>query len=245
MIKLSFIIALAANLVANFPAAVPRYWLIASISVILFTVFFGFSLTLRRWIYFLTPILLFLVFPTLGQFNRRGEEVDWAFHFQSPTEFMSHGDLDGFQSMMNVVNLVELQGISWGGQMLSVFLFFVPRSFWPGKHFSVGSEAAAQAGYHFTTISMPLPGELYANGGMIGAVAGLFILGRLIKNLDYTFGQEASGTRSHSTAIYSILVASFMPILFRGSLLGSFAGFASAIALVVLWRFLSLAFERK
>lgn len=238
LINAAFYIALVANGVANFPTSIARYWLVATAFVFLFTVFYGSFLRMRRSIYVATPLLLFLIFPTLGSYNRRGTDLNMELKIVPPSEYMTSGDLDGFQSILNVVNMVETQGISWGAHMLSVLLFFVPRSIWSGKTFSVGSEAADAAGYHFLTISMPFPGELYANGGFVAVVLGMLAFGMLIRQMDSTFDRASTGERAPYVAVTAILMGAFMPILFRGSLLGSFAGFASAVGLVWGWWYL-------
>lgn len=231
-LKISFAFAAIATFIANFPLSVPRYWLVATLFVIALTAFYDTFVKWRRLIILSTPAILFLIFPTLGSFNRRGDSIQFDLNLVSPLNYMGHGDFDGFQSIVNVLNLVQTEGLSFGGQLLSVFLFFVPRSIWHGKHFSVGSEAAEAAGYQFTIISMPLPGELYANWGWLGALAGMFLFGTLVRRLDATFMRVTASLDHPTIAIGAVLTGAFMPILFRGSLLGTFGGYASAIGLV-------------
>ncbi len=239
LVTTAFFVALLANSIANFPTSIPRYWLVATAFVLLFTVFYRVFVSARRFIYVATPLMLFLVFPTLGSYNRRGSEVDLTFKVVNPADYMASGDLDGFQSILNVVYMVSQEGISWGAHMMSVLLFFVPRSIWSGKTFSVGSEAADTVGYEFLTISMPFPGELYANGGFAAVILGMVAFGMLVRRMDSTFDEAADNRGGPYVATAAILLGAFMPILFRGSLLGSFAGFASAIGLVVGWCYLS------
>ena len=229
------IVAFAGNLLANFPASVSRFWLVATGFVVLLT--WGRSIWERyhRQLMVALPFALYLLFPTLGHFNRHGENLHFDFQYFSPSEYMSHGDLDGFQSIMNAVHMVDERGISFGHHLLSAILFFVPRSLWAGKAEGVGSEAAATAGYVFQNISMPLPGEMFVNFGWPGVVAGLYATGSIVRRMD---GLLVARRGDPAFACASILTAAFIPILFRGSLLAVIAGFAAALFVVAAWKFL-------
>lgn len=242
-VNLAFFLSIFLCLLVNNPLFVARFWLIA--------VMMGFGLTVaggvferhKTLIFASTPALMFLVFPTLGNFNRRGGQLDFTFDLIEPAKFMSHGDLDGFQSMTNIVHLISLEGLSYGTRLLSALFFFVPRSIWHGKHQPTGADAAEAAGYVYTNISMPLPGELYADGGVLLVVIGMFFIGMWLRNFDSIYAKlkhaDLSGHRI-SLPIFTALLAGFAPIIMRGSLLGVIGGIGVAVCLVLLWRLLSI-----
>ncbi|WP_281981761.1 hypothetical protein [Thalassorhabdomicrobium marinisediminis] len=237
--KFAVVAALAANLVANNPLLVPRFWLVATLMAVLLCVFYRSFHRHRRSIYAVSPIAMFYLLPTLGSFNRLGTELDLSWNMMSPAELMSHGDLDGFQSMMNVVRLVDIDGLTFGGRIASALLFFVPRSIWNGKYQTTGAEAAEAAGYSFTSISMPLPGELYADGGVFALALGMFLTGWLLRELDSRYRaylSDITKNQPSSLPMIAVLLAGFAPILLRGSLLAVVSGFLVACGLVVTWR---------
>ena len=130
--------------------------------------------------------------------------------------------------------MVELRYGGW-------FFFYVPRSFWHGKQEATGSMAAEAAGYTFTRISMPLPGELYSDGGFLAVTLGMFFWGYLVQRLDRTFRGfglwHARMRPIHS--MLAILLTAFMPILMRGSLLSVVPGVMISTGIVMLWYYLS------
>lgn len=235
--RMMFYASAVLMLAMNFPLSIPRFMMISIAMVILLTVFNGFLKRRKVWLYVSAPIAMYLVFPFLGQVTR-GSEVESNFFVNSLSESMLHGDFDGFQSIMNVHLMVEEEGLSWGGRLLSAILFMVPRSIWSGKHEHTGADAAEAAGYDFLNVSMPLPGELFSNFGWVGVVVGLFLFGRLISRMDLSVEGGIGGRYAVEIAMIGIILAAYMPILFRGALLGVIAPTATAIGVVVLWGFL-------
>lgn len=232
----ALICAALANLIVNSPIAAPRYFLVAIafvVSVIGFR--HGFN-RFRILAYTSAPMLLYFAFPFLGQWNR-GQNMDGGINSMALSDYMSHGDLDGFQSVMNAVNLTEYYGFGFGNRMVSSAFFFVPRSLWIGKSEATGSEAAAAAGYSFLNISMPLPGELYADFGMLGVALGMLCLGFLLRTTEVRFARL--GVEASTNMVIVAIFAGFMPIFLRGPLLSTIQALVVAAALVWLWGRLS------
>ncbi|MEM1149979.1 MAG: hypothetical protein AAGI03_05410 [Pseudomonadota bacterium] len=223
-------LAFACSMMASFPISAPRYFLIATLYVILT---FGFPAMFRyfkTWIYIGGPVLMFLVFPALGSWNR-GNNQGWQ--SINPVEYLSHGDLDGFQSLMNLVFLLNAEGLAFGGRILSSVFFFMPRSIWAGKAEATGVEAAEAAGYKFTNISMPLPGEFYADFGFLGLILLMFLFGRMIAWLEVSM--RRTGSEIGRRAIIGVVIAGFLPIILRGPLLSTLQASVLAIGLIVAW----------
>ncbi|RNL67218.1 hypothetical protein [Zhongshania marina] len=230
-IIIALLLSVISNAIVNFPLAVPRFYLVAIVFVIMFSAYANFFQKYKVLLGWAIPVSMFLIFPILGRFNR-GDEFESNFDFVSFGEYLTHGDLDGYQSLMNVVHYVGVFGISWGHGLLSSLLFFVPRGFWEEKASPTGQAAAENAAYHFTNISMPLPGELYSNFGYAGVFLGMLCIVRFIHLLDVRFERVASNP---GVSMLTIVFAAYMPIIFRGSLLSTIQGFACSVAAILLW----------
>ncbi|TMQ60608.1 MAG: oligosaccharide repeat unit polymerase [Candidatus Eisenbacteria bacterium] len=73
-----------------------------------------------------------------------------------------------------------------GGTLTDLFVFFIPRAWWPEKPMSYGLVFAQQfmPDVYFTNLtycSPSLAGELYANFHVIGIIAGFWLLGAIMK----------------------------------------------------------------
>ncbi|MDO6586988.1 hypothetical protein Q4543_15855 [Salipiger sp. 1_MG-2023] len=217
--------------IANFPPALPRFWLIATILAVLMSTAKGWFLRWKTALFAAAPLLMFGLFPALQAYNRRSESVNLNVSFTSPLEGMMHGDYDGVQAMVNVFGMVSQEGVTLGSRLLSALLFFVPRSIWGGKHEPTGSEAAEIAGFNFLNISAPVPGELFADFHYVGAIGGMVLFGWLIRALDDGYDEA----RRPVISMMAVILAGFAPIIGRGPLLGVIAAPASALFLVGLW----------
>lgn len=225
--------AVLANFIVNFPLANARYFLVSVAFVVLGTIGLRVFRNRKNYIYILSPVLIYFAFPFLGQWNR-GAGLQDGVAAMSISEYLSHGDMDGFQSIMNAVFYTDLHGFSFGNQISSSVLFFVPRSVWPGKSENSGSLAAESAGYGFLNISMPLPGEFFMDFGMIGVVVGMTVFGLIVKLGDVLFRRMDS--RVYPGTVYATVFASFLPIIMRGPFLATVQAACVAVFIIVTWR---------
>lgn len=123
-------------------------------------------------------------------------------------------DFDGFQQIVNTVTYVERHGYTWGNEVLSAVLFFVPRSLWEGKAASAGAAIARDAGYAFTNLSLPVHAELYLQFGLAGVGLGMIALGYFASRLDDAW---LSDPRSKSAMIAPYMAVAMFGVL-RGPL---------------------------
>jgi hypothetical protein len=88
---------------------------------------------------------------------------------------------DAFINIGVVMEYVQQHGFSYGYQLLSGLLFFVPRSIWPDKPMSsglvVGNQLIEEHGFWFNNVSNPYLAEGYLNFGWIGIILLAFVLG--------------------------------------------------------------------
>jgi hypothetical protein len=91
---------------------------------------------------------------------------------------------DAFSNIMATLDYITKNGFSYGYQLLSAVLFFVPRSIWVSKPIStgqlVGEHLIDNFGFSFSNLSNPLISEGYINFGIIGVLLGAIIFAYII-----------------------------------------------------------------
>lgn len=157
---------------------------------------------------------LVVLFPLLDTFRRSSEAT---FELQGPVESMTTGDFDAFAQIINTVELVASQGLAWGYQLAGPFLFWIPRSIWPGKPIDTGIELAEFKGYGFQNLSAPLWSEFFINFGWVGVIVGMFLVGYLLRVLDSR--AEIRLQLSPLPGVLACITPFYLLILLRGSLL--------------------------
>lgn len=220
-------ITLGAAFIFNNPINVPRFGLL-SLIICLGFVFLNTSSRIVKVGFASAYVLgLMTVFPLLAFYARgaRGQSLETGFS----SYYIQSGDFDGFQSMINIAMYVHHEGLRWGNQILSALFIFVPRSVWPNKSEGTGVIAAEFAGYTFTNISSPLPGEVYADFGFVGVILAGAAFGWILTLLDRTSAQK-----SNLGLIFSLgMAAGFCGILLRGPLVGVIG--PSGLAVLLAW----------
>lgn len=161
---------------------------------------------------------LVTVFPLLDAFRHSTQSGVEA---ESPISSMTSGDFDAFAQLVNTLEFVRVSGITWGNQMLGVFLFWVPRSYWEAKPIDTGILLARFKGYEFENLSAPIWAELFINGGWAFMVLGMFFLGYFLRRLDT--GAERFLTTSRIPPTLGCILPFYLLIVLRGSLLTSMA----------------------
>jgi hypothetical protein len=96
--------------------------------------------------------------------------------------YFYQGHFDGFENLCHAIDYVRDHGIVWGRQLAGALLFWVPRSWWPGK--PIGSAAYIATSYlstsynvTFTNLASPLLQEAYLNFGSVGVVVTFSLAG--------------------------------------------------------------------
>ena len=199
-------------LITLFPTALARnatamYWM-----PVLFLLF---RFMERKNVFVLTMLLgLLVIFPFLENFRH------WKGDFSSvglSFDFMNEMHFDASQNFMI---LLKLDVVTWGRQLLGVFLFWLPRSLWESKPIGSGHFVAEQYS-DFTNISMPFFAEGYINFGYIGILAFVFFLAWFCAYFDSMYW-ESRHRSSRITPYYLLLISSLLFVL-RGDLMSSTA----------------------
>ncbi|MBL8660349.1 MAG: hypothetical protein JNM75_11410 [Rhodospirillales bacterium] len=227
------ILLLPLQAIVNFPGAQSRFWLFGMM-ITLGLMYVSFRSAGRR-LFLLAVFVIgtFTIFPMSQQINR---QEGFNFDIQVPPieEYMTHGDLDGFQTTMNTLVYVDRFGHTYGRQILSAVLYFVPRSIWSGKSLATGNMTSAALGFKFNNLSSPIISELYIDGSFFAVILGAMALGYAYRRLDYLF---TAVNDIGGVTLYRVLVAlicGFTIILMRGALLGVMSPVATSIGSVYL-----------
>ena len=230
--------ALLLNSIINYPLSVPRFWIFGFLISFMWIVF-----PLRRHIHrgaFVAgmTILQFTILPWYSQISRGKGQVDIG--IQSFREYMRHGDFDGFQSIVNIAIYIQESGFELGRNMASIVLFFIPRTLWD-KAEPLGPAAAEFMGYSFTNLSAPIYAELYADFGFLTLVAGMMLFGYGVKRCDVFYDTMIRVKKINVGGLFAAVLAGYMIILLRGSLLGVIANIATLFGMLTI---LSLTSKR-
>ncbi len=88
---------------------------------------------------------------------------------------------DAFANVATTIDYVFKEGFSYGFQLLSGLLFFIPRSLWASKPNStgevIGDYVIEDYGFVYSNLSNPMVAEGYINFGFIGVIVIAFVLG--------------------------------------------------------------------
>ena len=219
-------------LICAFPTGISRYmvaFIYIPILLLLFPrLFRGFTFS-----YILIGSIIF-IFPFLNQF-RDISRLEKISILPSPDMFFS-GHFDAYQNLMQVI---QLNLVTYGNQILGVALFFVPRAVWDNKAIGSGHYLSEVGGLSFNNISMPLLGEGYINFGILGVIAFSIAAGVVMGVLDKVF--DDTRFKTNSRYLYSVYLyfCGALTFVLRGDLLSSFAYVMSGIVSAVLVVFLA------
>jgi hypothetical protein len=198
-------------LIYFYPLAIPRQTLLAGgLSAFYYLSWFG--ILNRKWLIFIIPVAAFIVGPAISNITRFELTSDY---------FPTSPDFDCFQSMNVGLDVINVDGLKWGGNLLASLSFFLPSEL---KFFN---EYHLMESPHFadlleaSNISMPLPVDLYADFGTLGLIAETFLI---FWYLRFAYGRIET-SKTESQRIYRIGTISILlgcwPSLMRGPLLGN------------------------
>lgn len=172
-----------------------------------------FKVLKRENIFVLVMLIgLLVVFPFLENFRHWNGELS---SMSYSLDFMNEMHFDASQNFMIVL---KQEVVTWGRQLLGVFLFWMPRSLWEAKPIGSGHFMAEQYS-DFTNISMPFFAEGYLNFGFIGMILFTIILAWFCAYFDDRFWNHHQEL-SLFAPYYMLLVSSLLFIL-RGDLMSS------------------------
>lgn len=205
------IIFLSLFVLTNFPTGLARLTVAALyIPVALYC----FSVLRHQNIFSIVIVIsLLVVFPFLNSFRYMGQEISFEFNFDQFKEL----HFDAFSMFMRVLSN---DIVTYGRQLLGVFLFWIPRALWPSKPIGSGAYIARLTGERFTNVSMPFFAEGYINGGLVGVILFTVVLGYFVARIDAKHWKY--NVLGYDSFLYFLCIGLTMFIM-RGDLLSSFA----------------------
>jgi hypothetical protein len=217
---------LAVNLFINNPISSPRYWFGTIVLSLIFL--------MARWrskisfSFLMTGIIILLlfIFPFADMF-RYSINIDKSVLQESGSisePLIKKGDYDTFQQLINTTAYVEDNGIAFGNQMLGTLLFWVPRNVWSGKPVPSGVMVAAYKGYEYTNLSMPLWGEAYIDGGILGVILIFVIYGIIVSVIENIYINNYANVPNFLN-VFVPVYAAYQLFMLRGTLMSAFAYF--------------------
>lgn len=228
------IITFTCLLISYSPTATARFSAAASYGGLFLLMF---SSLRKNRVFILTLLVGFLVIlPFLNAFRYISfADIDMFSAIQNVFRHLSDdwlaADYDAYSMLTITVEHVQYYGMSWGKQLLGVFLFWVPRSFWPLKPIGTGAFVSTVLGWRFTNLSAPLPAEGVINFGF-GYFLFAIILGWLMGKLDKAYWGNLD-LRDKNIRKYDLLYPVLIMFFFfmnRGDLLSSTAYMMAYVA---------------
>ncbi len=162
-----------------------------------------------------------------------------AFRYQNATAadsrsleaFFSNIDFDAFSMTSHIIRYTGQNGFSYGDNILSSLLFFVPRSFWSGKSEHLAYYVWPQVRYYrnvwTNNLSSPLFAEGYYAFGLIGAAMITALLFYIFVTLERRAEVSASGSAAQ---LMACLIPMLAIILLRGPLIVGFSEICGNVA---------------
>lgn len=193
------------------PFNTPRFELILAwlpVIVILFPFILKFHI-------FMGGILfgMIVLMPILSLTSRFGSNSLESFEFSS-TKFLLYMDVHTI--LLHTIEYVEKFGYALGSSILSVILFFIPRSLWESKPdvigLVIGGDLYRSGIVGTDNLSGPILADFYYDFGLIGVAMGSILFAYLFR---YLIRLNLS---INNTNLVSIILLASLPILFRGSL---------------------------
>lgn len=200
-------------LLCAFPTGIARF-LVAFIYLPLFLMIIS---SLRKSINLTLMIILsfIFIFPFLNQF--RYFSVDQDIKFIPQLSFFNQAHFDAYQ---NLVEVLRVEFITYGYQLIGVLFFFIPRKIWNEKPTGSGHQLSLNNNYNFSNISMPYIAEGYVNFGYLGFILFCIFLAFLMKRIDTMYLNSSVISFNYSKGIFLCAAIFFM---LRGDLMSSFS----------------------
>lgn len=222
-----FAMTMLASFLVNFPLSTARFY-IASYYISLWVAYDPRLLRKRHGFSYVFLSLLMLLFPFIGLARYGFTKMNYL--LEDPLAVFRNsflaGDFDTYTSFCRTIQYVGDYGTTAGKQLLTVFLFFVPRSVWPGKAVGSGAFIYGQMRYEFTNISCPFIAEGYINFGFAGSMIFIAFLAWLVAVYDNFYWRAktiAAILPINYNAIYYCVFLGLLFFMLRGDLLFSFS----------------------
>jgi len=156
-------------------------------------------------------VILFTIYGALRSFlgSNARDEVQSSGGEAFASELGRLIDHGGFYSLTHILSTFDKANLLYGESIYSTLFFrFIPRNFWPSKPLNYGAyDINNVLGYPGTTqAAITIPGELFANFGLLGVGAGMLLVGYLLSKF-----QDLSRSRRldlfHTSTVASLVIS--------------------------------------
>lgn len=119
--------------------------------------------------------ILIILFPASSLLTHKVNE-DFSSHniVESITNHFYQLHYDSWPNVQAVMEITAREGFYYGGQLLGVIFFFIPRAYWESKPIGtgelIGDYLTTNYSMWFSNLSAPLPAEGYINFGVLGVM---------------------------------------------------------------------------
>lgn len=195
-----------------FPTSVPRF---AMAAIYLPIAIVTIPLLRRKNVFVALMITAILViWPAINIFRTS----DGQYNMQNASELFLSGNMDTYTSLARVL---KYDIVTMGSQLVAVFLFFVPRSYWPDKPLSSGAFLSEQCSLSFDNISCQYFAEGFINFGIIGILGFLLLIAWITASIDNTYWKTTQ--KRNAFTIFYLMSISFLFYILRGALQDSWS----------------------
>jgi hypothetical protein len=185
--------------------------------ILVLYVFYYRRVTSGKFIFYIF-LGLFVFFPFLNIFRYGFKTFEMPNMYDLMFSQLTELHFDAYSNIIATLQYCESHGFAMGYQMLGVLFFFVPRTIWISKPLSsgeaLGDFIATSHALKMNNISNPIISEFYINFGIIGVLAGAWLMACFVNKLE--------STKYKNRLAYS-LVAGYFFMIFRGDLMSAFA----------------------
>lgn len=234
---LIWIILFGLMLLYNFPLAQPRFYLFALVSAV-----FVWLVSFKRYSgYVLYLYLGFALFGSmLFEMVRRLKTTGFEGAFQKgiiSIDYFFKGHFDAYEMLVMTIKSVFETSVTYGHNLLSSVLFFVPRGLWSSKDSGTGHYLVDHfMSRHYLVIndnlSCPLMAEFFLNFHFFGVALGAILYGYVTATLDQNYLFHTSKNLNKQSTVfifgYGFLIGMFLLHL-RGDMMSSLAYISGGI----------------
>ena len=169
---------------------------------------------------------------TFEEIVQTPEIITDEFAFEKLANTYNTINYDAFSNIGTIIEYVSIHGYSYGYQLLSAALFFVPRFFWPDKPGPsgkiVGDYLIDEYGFTYNNLSNPIVSEGYLNFGVFGVIIAAIVLAFFI-----VFFLKWLNRGNELKKVMAFYFAMHLLFLLRGDLTNGFSYYVGTLIGVV------------
>ncbi len=214
--KLVLLILFSLAIITTFPLGMARFE-VAALYIPFFLIVFPLFKGTHVLSITITAGLLF-IFPFLNNFRYFTSNTQIKFGLDFNMFLQGH-----FDSYQNFAIIVLEDIITWGRQLLGVFLFWIPRSIWTNKPIGSGAYISELGHIYFPNASANFFAEGYINFGFLGVFLFIIAFAYFTAIFDKTYWTLIHRDKNNYFKIIYYLIIGMTIFILRGDLMSGFS----------------------